>query len=141
MIILDTNVLSELMKAKPSEVVVAWLARQSRKNLSTTSITKAEILYGVARLPEGRRKAALARDAERMFGEDFGHPLLSFDDAATTHYAEILNIRRRAGRPMATLDALIASIALAIDAAVATRNVADFEGCGIAVIDPWSPDS
>jgi predicted nucleic acid-binding protein len=67
-IILDTNVLSELMKAKPSEVVIAWLARQSRKNLSTTSITKAEILYGVARLPEGRRKAALAADAERMFG-------------------------------------------------------------------------
>src|SRR5687767_500096 len=123
MIILDTNVISELMKPQPNAAVVAWVARQSQRNLSTTSITKAEILYGVARLPDGRRKTALAREAERMFRDDFGGPLLAFDDAATTRYAEILSARRRAGRPMTTLDALIASIALAAEAVVATRNV------------------
>jgi hypothetical protein len=126
------------MKPLPNAAVAAWIAGQSRKSLCTTSITKAEILYGVARLADGRRKTALAAETERMFREDFGGALLAFDDAAAPHYAEILSTRRRAGRPMTTLDAQIAAIALVAGAAVATRNIAVFEGCGLTVIDPWA---
>lgn len=137
MIILDTNVVSELMKPSPHAAVTNWLGRQPRHDLSTTSITKAEILYGIARLPDGRRKTGLAADAERMFRDDFPLPLFAFDDAAAGRYAGILDARRRAGRPMTTLDAQIAAIALAANAAVATRNVSDFEGCGLNLVDPW----
>ena len=138
MIILDTNVVSELMKPQPNAAVLGWLAGQPRASLRTTSITKAEILYGVVRLPDGRRKADLAAEAQRMFREDFPGPALAFDDAATPHYAEILGARRRAGRPITTLDAEIAAIAAANVAAVATRNVSDFEGCGLTLVDPWT---
>ena len=138
MIILDTNVVSELMKPQPNAAVLEWLTGQSRDSLCTTSITKAEIFFGVVRLPDGRRKADLAAEAQRMFREDFPGPALAFDDAATPHYAEILGARRRAGRPMTTLDAQIAAIAAANSAAVATRNVNDFDGCGLALIDPWT---
>jgi toxin FitB len=137
-IILDTNVVSELMKPQPNAAVLDWLAGQSRDRLYTTSITKAEILYGVVRLPDGRRKADLAAEAQRMFRDDFPGPALAFDDAATPHYAEILGARGRAGRPMTTLDAQIAAIAAANGAVVATRNVSDFDGCGVEVIDPWA---
>jgi predicted nucleic acid-binding protein len=137
-IILDTNVVSELMKPQPNAAVLGWLAGQPRASLRTTSITKAEILYGVVRLPDGRRKADLAAEAQRMFREDFPGPALAFDDAATPHYAEILGARRRAGRPITTLDAEIAAIAAANVAAVATRNVSDFEGCGLTLVDPWT---
>jgi predicted nucleic acid-binding protein len=137
-IILDTNVVSELMKPRPNAAVLEWLTGQSRDSLRTTSITKAEILYGVVRLPDGRRKADLAAETQRMFREDFPEPALAFDDAATPYYAEILGARRRAGRPMTSLDAQIAAIAAANSAAVATRNVSDFDGCGVKVIDPWA---
>jgi predicted nucleic acid-binding protein len=140
-ILLDTNVVSELMRPQPNATVFAWVARQPRRDVYTTSISKAEIRYGIALLPEGRRKTAFAADAERMFRDDFADTLLPFDAAAAVHYAEIRSMRRRAGRPMTPLDAQIAAIALAVGAAVATRNVADFAGCGIAVIDPWSHDS
>jgi toxin FitB len=137
-IILDTNVVSELMKPQPNAAVLKWLTGQPRDSLCTTSITRAEILYGVVRLPDGRRKADLAAEAQRMFREDLPDPALAFDDAATPYYAEILGARRRAGRPMTTLDAQIAAIAAANSAAVATRNVSDFDGCGVEVIDPWA---
>jgi predicted nucleic acid-binding protein len=136
-IILDTNVVSELMKPAPNAAVTNWLHQQSRRDLSTTSISKAEILYGVARLPDGRRKVDLAAEAERMFRDDFPAPLFAFDDSAARYYAEILGARRRAGRPMTTLDAQIAAIAAANGASIATRNVVDFEGCGLAIVDPW----
>lgn len=138
MIILDTNVVSELMKPQPNAAVLRWLAGQSRDNLCTTSITKAEILYGIVRLPDGRRKADLAAAVQRMFRDDFPDPTLAFDDAATPYYAEILGARRRAGRPMTTLDAQIAAIAAANNAAIATRNTSDFDGCGVEVMDPWT---
>ena len=138
MIILDTNVVSELMKSALATAVTDWLGRQSRQDLSTTSITKAEILYGVARLPEGRRKTALSAEVQRLFGDDFPAPLLAFDDLAAVHYASILDARRRAGRPIATLDAQIAAIALAAGAVLATRNVRDFDGCGLMLVDPWA---
>ena len=138
MIVLDTNVVSELMRPQPDESVVRWVERQSRADLVTTSITKAEILYGVAILPDGRRKSALAAGADRMFQQALGGPILAFDATAATFYAAIRSLRGRTGKPIAPLDAQIAAIALTVGAAVATRNVADFEGCGVAVINPWA---
>ena len=137
MIVFDTNVVSELMRVTPDERIRAWFAGQRRSTLFTTSITKAEILYGIALLPAGRRKGALADAAERMFARVFASRMLAFDAVAATHYAEILMARRRAGKPMETLDAQIAATALAAGATVATRNLADFAGCGLDVIDPW----
>jgi toxin FitB len=138
MIVFDTNVVSELMRATPNAKVRAWFAGQRRSTLFTTSITKAEILYGIALLPAGRRKAALADAAERMFASVFASRMLAFDAVAATHYAEILMARRHAGKPMETLDAQIAATALAAGADIATRNVSDFEGCGLTLVDPWA---
>jgi predicted nucleic acid-binding protein len=138
MIILDTNVISELMRSPPDTRVHRWFSGQPRSSVYTTSITKAEILYGIALMPEGRRKAALAETAERMFAGAFVSRLLPFDAAAAIRYPEVLLARRRAGRPIETLDAQIAAIAAATGAEVATRNVSDFAGCGVAIVDPWA---
>jgi len=135
-IVLDTNVVSELMRSRPTAAVMAWMVRQPRQDLATTTITQAEILYGIALLPLGRRKSSLGADAQRMFEFDFDR-ILAFDTAAAPHYAEIMSRRRRGGKPMAVLDAQIAAIALAAGASVATRDIAGFEGCGVAVINPW----
>jgi predicted nucleic acid-binding protein len=137
-ILLDTNVISELMRPRPDTAALAWMARQSRLDIYTTSITKAEIFYGIAVLPEGRRKTSLASDAQRMFAEDFGGRVLPFDEDAAAHFAEIAAGRRRAGMSLDVPDMQIAAIALATGAAVATRNVGDFEGSGVAIIDPWA---
>ena len=137
MIVLDTNVVSDLMRTAPDAKVRTWFAGQLRSTLFTTSITKAEILYGIALLPAGRRKAALTDAAERMFAGVFASRMLAFDAVAATHYAEILMARRRAGNPIQTLDAQIAAIASATGASIATRNLVDFAGCGVDVIDPW----
>jgi predicted nucleic acid-binding protein len=136
-IILDTNVLSELMRPQPDPRVMKWIVRQRRRDLYTTSISKAEIFYGIALLPNGRRKTALSADAERMFRDDFTTPVLPFDDVAAKHYAEIRSIRGRSGKPIGPLDAQIVAIALTAGAAIATRNVGDFEGCGVAIVNPW----
>lgn len=138
MIVLDTNVLSELMRRPPHQAVFQWAMRQRRRDLLTTSVSRAEILYGIALLPTGRRKAGLTADAERMFAEDFEGRVLAFEDAAATHYAEIAADRRRRGRPIEVLDCQIAAIARAKGAAVATRDVGDFEGCGVQTINPWN---
>jgi len=137
MILLDTNVISEMMRPQPEEVALAWIARQLSRDIYTTSITKAEIFYGIALLPDGRRKRSLVFDAQRMFIEDFGGRILPFDEDAATHFAEIAAGRRRAGAPLDVPDMQIAAIASVNGAAVATRNVADFEGCGVAIINPW----
>jgi predicted nucleic acid-binding protein len=137
MIVLDTNVISELMRSTPHPAVIAWVAGQSRHAIYTTSITKAEILFGIGLLPMGRRQVALATVAEGVFGEEFSGRILPFDGAAAGHYAEIVVSRRRAGLPIEALDAQIAAVARACGAAIATRDTADFEGCGVAVIDPW----
>jgi toxin FitB len=136
-IVLDTNVVSELMNRRPAPAVVAWAAGQSRSELFTTSLTKAEILYGIALLPPGRRKAGLAEGAERIFAVSFADRVLPFDAAAAAHYAELTVTRRHIGRPMTPFDGLIAAIAVASGAAVATRDVAGFEGCGVSIINPW----
>ncbi len=137
MIILDTNVVSELMRPTPSEPVVRWIGAQPADRLFTTTITQAEILFGVALLPQGRRRDALANMAVQMFAEDFSGRVLSFDEAAALAFAPIAAGRRRQGRPIGALDAQIASIAVSRGAELATRNIADFLDCGLAPINPW----
>ncbi len=136
MIVLDTNVISELMRPHPDSMVVRWVAAQPTAMLCTTSVNKAEILYGIAVLPKGRRRAALLAAAEAVFSEDL--KVLPFDDAAAVRYAEIVADRNTSGRRIEAFDALIAATALAAGADLATRDVGGFEGIGLALIDPWS---
>jgi len=136
-IVLDTNVLSELMRPAPSERVVRWVAAQPATSLYTTSVTQAEILHGIMLLPSGRRRIALESAAEAMFSEDFGGRVLPFGSEAAHPYARIAAERRRAGRPISHFDAQIAAIARSAGAAIATRNVADYDACGVQVINPW----
>ena len=137
MIVLDTNVLSELMKPAPAARVVKWMAAQPAPILYTTSITQAEILHGLMLLPRGRRRNALEAAATSMFEEDFGGRILGFGADAAPRYAQIASDRRRAGRPISHFDAQIAAIARLAGAALATRNLGDFEGCGLTVVNPW----
>ena len=138
MIVLDTNVISELMRPEPHPAVFAWLAAQPREAVYTTSVTKAEIFYGIAVLPEGRRRRALASAAEDIFEEDFNGRVLPFDDTAARQFADIVASRRRTGKPIGTLDALIAATARVAGAEVATRDVTDFADCDIVLINPWT---
>ena len=137
MIVLDTNVLSEIMRPSPNPVVFSWLASQPRPILFTTSVNQAEILYGIAALDDGQRKRGLAAAAEAMFEEEFAGRVLAFSDAAAPHYARIVAARRRMGNPIEGFDALIAATALAAGASVATRDVGGFADCGVAIVNPW----
>lgn len=137
MIILDTNVLSELMRRAPAGKVVEWVAAQPATSLFTTSITQAEILHGLMLLPPGRRRSGLEAAATSMFALDFGGRILGFGTDAAPVYAQIASQRRRAGRPISHFDAQIAAIARFTGASIATRNVADFEACGVTLVDPW----
>ncbi|HXC26889.1 MAG TPA: type II toxin-antitoxin system VapC family toxin [Stellaceae bacterium] len=137
MIVLDTNVLSELMRSAPHPSVFAWTAGQRRSDLYTTSVNVAEILYGIAAMPLGRRRSGLTTLAEAMFMEDFVGRILPFDDVAAAQYAEIVTSRRRQGRPIEAFDAQIAAIALVAKADLATRDMSGFAGCGLSLIDPW----
>ena len=140
MIVLDTNVTSELMKPAPSAVVVGWVRDRGGADLYTTSITLAEIGHGIERLPGGRRKALLKAASEEVFSA-FSSQVLAFDTLAALEYPGIVRRRERAGTPIDGFDAQIASICRARDASLATRNVMDFEGTGIDVIDPWNDGS
>jgi predicted nucleic acid-binding protein len=137
-IVVDTNVISELMRGEPHPAVLAWVAAQPRALLYTTHITQAEILYGIAALREGRRRAALAVAAQAMFVEDFAGRILPFEARAAACYPGIVLARRRAGNPIEKFDASIAAIALAAGAEVATRDTGGFAGCGLTLIDPWT---
>lgn len=138
MIVVDTNVLSELMRSEPHAAVFAWTAAQPRSSLYTTSVNVAEILYGIAALPPGRRRSMLADLAGAMFAEDFTGRILPFDDAAAARYAEIVVSRRQQGRPIEAFDAQIAAVALVACADLATRDIGGFAGCGLNLIDPWA---
>ena len=137
MIILDTNVLSELMRPLPNVDVLAWMAAQPRPSLFTTTLTEAELRLGIELVSEGARRARLAVAVEGVFHEDLAGAVLPFDRAAARSYALIVAARRRSGRPISPIDAQVAAIAVSRGAAVATRNVVDFTGCGCEVINPW----
>ena len=138
MLILDTNVLSEALKAAPDKRVLAWLKNQPRPALFTTTITRGAILFGIRLLPDGRRRRALWDAALSIFNEDFAERVLAFDSDAADAYAEIGASRRAAGRPISQFDAMIAGMARSRGAGIATRNARDFAACGIDVVDPWS---
>lgn len=137
MILLDTNILSELMRAAPEAAVEQWLADQPAVSVFISAITEAELRYGLALLPPGKRRSALAVEIENMLREDFSGRILPFDSPAAIAFAEIAAERRQAGRPISQADAQIAAIARSRGAALATRNVLDFEGCGIEIVNPW----
>jgi predicted nucleic acid-binding protein len=137
-IILDTNVLSELMKVEPTVKVFGWVNDFRREDLFTTAISQAEILFGLAVMPDGRKKESLRDASSRMFEHEFRGRILPFGRDAAQPYADILASRRRTGRPMDDFDAQIASIAAHRGMAVATRDVGGFEDCGIEVINPWT---
>ncbi len=137
MIVLDTNVLSEAFKPSPSEAVMEWLAAFEPSTIFTTTITQAEMLYGIETMPRGKRRTRLMAAAGKIFAEDFEDRVLPFDEDAARAYCKIVAARDAAGRPISQADAMIAAIARSLRAAVATRNTADFEGCGVRLIDPW----
>ena len=140
MIILDTNVVSELMRPEPALQVARWVRDRDRRELRTTTITLAEVRYGIARLPDGRRKQVLLAAADDIFTA-FEDQVLPVDTAAAENYAVIASSRERAGKPIASFDALIAAVCRSRGAALATRNVSDFDGTGIEIIDPWGANS
>jgi predicted nucleic acid-binding protein len=136
--ILDTNVISEPMHPSPSATVLAWWAQQQPGALFITTVTVAEILYGIELLPHGKRRAALLAGAERMFGKVLAGRILPFDEDAARAFPEVAVRRRAQGKPIADLDAQIAAIARSRDAVLATRNASDFEGCGVRLVNPWA---
>jgi predicted nucleic acid-binding protein len=138
MIVLDTNVLSETLRSAPDPRVIEWFRAQKRAALFTTTITRAEILYGLGLLAEGSRKQALSSAIKAVFEEDFAGRLLSFDSDAADLYADIAVSRRNAGKQISQFDAMIAAVARSRGATLATRNVKDFIDCGIALVDPWA---
>jgi len=138
MIILDTNVLSELLRPAPAGQVERWLAAQDGTKVYFTTVGEAELRLGVAILPAGKRRATLTTAIEGLLDEDFRDRILPFDRPAARAYATIAAERRAAGRPISQFDCQIAAIARAREATVATRNTSDYGGCGIELIDPWT---
>lgn len=139
MIIVDTNVISELMRPVPESYVLSWIGAQDVAELHVTAITLAEIADGVERLPGGRRKAMIRSTAQAAITAFRGRAI-PFDEAAVPHYARIVSERERGGRPMESFDGQIAAICAAHGAALATRNTKDFDGTGLSVINPWQPE-
>ena len=138
MFILDSNVVSELMREHPRSEVLAWLDRQLTDDLYVTAVTEAEVRTGIAILPEGERRRGLTVAAARAFGVLFAERVLPFDSDAALAYAAIAATRRSSGHPISQADCQIAAIARSLGASIATRNVNDFEDCGIDVINPWT---
>jgi predicted nucleic acid-binding protein len=140
MIVLDTSVVSDLMRATPEPTVLAWLQQTSSTGLYTTAVTVAEIRYGIARLPEGRRRQTLHQAADEIFAA-FPRQVLPFDLAAASAYADVVAGRERDGNPISGFDGQIAAICRSQAAVLATRNTKDFTDTGISLIDPWQRTS
>ena len=138
MVVLDTNVVSELMRATPSAEVLVWMDELPPRELFVTAVTEAEVRTGIAILPAGARRSGLADAAERTLGGLFAGRVLPFDSNAARAYADIAAASRAAGRPISQSDCQIAGIARSRGMAVATRNVRDFSDTGVEVIDPWA---
>ena len=137
MLVLDTNMLSAMMSVEPVWKVADWILDQPSEELFTAAVCQAEILSGIAILPNGRRRTNLEEAARAMFADDFQGRILPFDGDAAAAYAAVLVTRRKAGRPTGTIDLMLAAIASVRGASVVTRNVADFEGVGLTIINPW----
>ena len=137
MFILDTNVVSELMRPAPDPAIASWVAERATSSLFLTAVTEAELRFGLAVMPPGKRREGLATGLERMLKTGFANRVLPFDSGAARAYAGIAAARRQLGRPIAQADCQIAAIAHARGMAVATRNVRDFEDMGIEIFNPW----
>ncbi len=137
MILLDTNVLSELLKPAPDERVVEWFESRPRAALFTSAVTQAELLYGVRLLPAGAKRDRLTVAVTTILLEGFKGRILAFDVDAAEDFAGIASHRRALGKPISQFDAMIAAIAASRSAIVATRNTDDFEECGVALVNPW----
>jgi toxin FitB len=135
--LIDTNVLSELLRAAPAPAVVTWFGAQRADGLFVSAVTQAEMQLGARLLPAGKRRATIESALRAMFDEDFAGRVLPFDTLAVPAYVEIVSARRSSGRPIAQFDAQIAAIARLHGARLATRNETDFADCGVAVVNPW----
>jgi predicted nucleic acid-binding protein len=138
MIVLDTNVLSECWRKSPNIQVLTWLAAQPQASLFTTTVVESEILYGVQLLADGARKDALSLAVKAVFNDNLTGRVLTYDRDAARSYAEIASNRKKMGKPISQFDAMIAAVAHSRGATLATRNVKDFEGCAIQLVDPWA---
>ncbi len=137
MILLDTNVLSEVMLLRPEPAVMAWIDSQEPDGLWTCTIVVAEVFSGLDLMPAGKRQEQLREKAEFMFSALLAGRIFPFDQAAARVYGSVLKTRKTLGRPIDEMDALIAATALACGATLATRNTPDFEGTGISLVNPW----
>lgn len=137
MFVLDTNVISELFRPQPDPKVMAWVVQLSGDELFTTAITRGELLFGLYCMPDGRRKSDLLQKLSVLFEQKLAEHVLPYDEAAADAHAKFAAARRAQGRPVATPDAMIAGIAHSHGATLATRNVRDFEACGVPLVDPW----
>ena len=137
MIVLDTNIVSELMRPAPEPRVLRWFGSQSADDLHITAVTIAEILYGIELIATSRRRDVLRAGAEKMFETDFGDRIMTFEDRSARAFSQISSSRRRQGKPISESDAQIAAIARVHGATLATRNPYVFEGCGVRLVNPW----
>lgn len=138
MIILDTNVVSELIRPTPDEGVVAWVDRHETAELFLTAITAAELRAGVALFSTGKRRRRLAVQVDALLDDDFADAVVAFDVASASQYGNIVAVCRAKGTPMSTADTQIAAICRQFDAVLATRNTADFRNAGIRLVNPWT---
>jgi predicted nucleic acid-binding protein len=136
-ILLDTNVLSELIRPAPDAGVTQWLDSLDASAVATTAITAAELLYGIARMPRGHRKKRLDAAVRGLIEEDLDGRVEPFDVTSANHYADLVSHREATGRAISIADAQIAAICRKLGATLATRNIADFEDTGIVLLDPW----
>lgn len=140
MILVDTNVVSEIMKVAPSESVVNWLNSQKSSSLYVSTVTIGEIEYGLRILPAGKRRLQLSERFERFVSLAFAQRVMDYDEAAARAYGEVMGHRRELGRPISVPDGQIAAIARSNGFTVATRNISDFEDCGVELIDPFETE-
>ena len=136
--VLDTNVVSETMRAQPHAAVLAWLDAQEPRDLWLTAVVAAELMSGVARLPDGARKQQLAHGVAAMLEQDFAGQVLAFDLAAASVYADLVAQRERSGKPIGMADAQIAATCLVHQATLVTRNLKNFERLGLTLLNPWA---
>jgi len=137
MMLLDTNVVSDVMKVAPSEAVLVWLNDQDSKTLYVSTVTIGEIEYGLRILPVGKRRLQLKERFEQFISQAFAQRVLAFDEAAARTYGDVMGIRKELGRPMSVPDGQIAAIARSSGLAIATRNISDFENCGVDLVNPF----